>query len=202
MEIREIMVATANLGKLAEIREIWGGLPILFSSLRDHWAIVPSIPEEGETFSQNALAKARWGYAQRSIWTLADDSGLEVDALRGEPGVRSARYAGAEATDGDKVRKLLTALDYSAPARRTARFRCVMALVGPGGREILTEGACEGRIAQESQGSGGFGYDPVFIPDGFRETFAQLGATQKNAISHRGKALRAMEKEIYAILRS
>jgi XTP/dITP diphosphohydrolase len=202
MKITEILIATSNLGKLVEFREICSRLTITFSSLRDHWATIPDIPEEGQTFAENALAKARWGYNHTLLWTLADDSGLEVDALHGHPGVQSARYGGPGATDTDKVRKLLRALEDIPLAMRTARFRCVIALVGPNGREITTEGTCEGTIVFELIGAGGFGYDPVFVPNGFSETFAQLDAEQKNAISHRGKALRAMEREIYAVLQS
>jgi len=189
--IKNIIIATGNTGKVREIQEIFAAFPIRFSSLKDHWRPTPSIPETGATFEENARIKAQWVYSRKGMWTLADDSGLEVDALGGEPGVFSARYAGEGAGDAANNRKLLDKLASVARNGRKARFRCVVALVGPGG-EYLAEGICEGRIGFELKGDGGFGYDPLFIPDGFDRTFAELDAARKHAISHRGRALQSL----------
>jgi XTP/dITP diphosphohydrolase len=197
----EILVASSNQGKLREIREICAGLPLRFSSLADYWDTPPVIPEDGLTFAENAAAKARWVFERRHIWTLADDSGLEVDALDGAPGVRSARFAGDNASDSANLAKLLASLAAVPEINRTARFRCVMCLIGPGHSEYSTAGVCEGRIIGVPTGSGGFGYDPVFVPTGFSKTFAELDANEKNAISHRGAALQAMKKRLHALVR-
>ena len=150
---------------------------------------VPSQKRTGRTFEENALIKARAVSRHTGRTTLADDSGLEVDALEGAPGVRSARYAGADATDQDNIRRLLDALDGISDADRTARFRCVVAVVVPDGRTWTAEGACEGRILQAPRGDAGFGYDPLFVPAGYENTFAELDAGVKNRISHRALAL-------------
>jgi XTP/dITP diphosphohydrolase len=189
----EIIIATGNLGKVREIRHICAGLPIHLTSLKDHWAAVPVIPETGDTFLANALIKARWVLARRGGWVLADDSGLEVDALGGRPGVLSSRYAGENADDRQNVEKLLAALEGVAPDKRTARFRCVMVLLGPAGETVSAEGVCEGRIDVRPRGEGGFGYDPLFVPAGFTRSFAELDEDAKNAISHRGRALKKLK---------
>lgn len=188
----EIIIATSNQGKVREILEICADLPIVLTSLSDHWKEVPEIPETGETFLDNARIKAEWVRERRSTWVLADDSGLEVDALEGRPGVLSSRYAGQHADDRENVVKLLSALGGVPAEKRTARFRCVMVLLGPAGETVTAEGVCEGRIGFEPRGEGGFGYDPVFIPEGFAETFAELDAGMKNRISHRGLALQTL----------
>jgi XTP/dITP diphosphohydrolase len=193
---RRLIAATGNAGKLREIRQILADLPFEITSLRDHWTPVPDIPETGSTFAENARRKAAWVFGRTGVWTLADDSGLEVDALDGEPGVLSARYSGEGASDEANVRKLLDRLAGVPPAERTAQFHCVMVLmIGPS-ECIVTEGICRGRITEEPAGTAGFGYDPVFVPDGFRGTFAQLDSGVKNAVSHRAKALLRMRKEI------
>jgi XTP/dITP diphosphohydrolase len=147
------------------------------------------VDEDQETFAGNAWKKATEIAVATGIACLADDSGLEVDALGGRPGVFSARYSGEDATDASNNRKLLEELRGVADDRRTARFRCAIAVVDPGGRLLAaTDGVCEGRIGHEPKGLHGFGYDPLFIPDGYSQTLAELGPETKNAISHRAKA--------------
>jgi XTP/dITP diphosphohydrolase len=192
--MRKIIVATGNMGKLREIREICKGLPFEITSLQDHFDPVPKIPEDGSTFLENARQKARWVYDRTDIWALADDSGLEVDFLGGMPGVHSARYAGEHADDRKRIEKLLAACEGCPADRRTARFRCVVVLKSGDDDEIAAEGTCEGRLGYEPKGSDGFGYDPLFFPDGYDRTFAELAAGEKNAISHRGKALNALRR--------
>jgi XTP/dITP diphosphohydrolase len=192
--MQKIIVATGNMGKFREIREICQGLPFDITSLKDHFDPIPVIPEDGSTFLENAAQKARWVYEKTNIWSLADDSGLEVDFLHGMPGVRSARYAGEHATDRQRIDKLLAACDACPRERRTAHFRCVVVFKCGGDDEIVGEGTCEGRIGYEPKGSDGFGYDPVFYPDGYDRTFAELAAGEKNAISHRGRALNALRR--------
>lgn len=192
--MRKIIVATGNVGKLQEIREICRSLPFEITSLKDHFNPLPVIPEDGSTFLENARQKARWVYDRTNIWSLADDSGLEVDFLGGMPGVHSARYAGEHATDRQRVQKLLAACEGCPPERRTARFRCVVVLKCGDTDEITGEGTCEGRIGYKPKGSDGFGYDPLFFPSGYDRTFAELAAGEKNAISHRGKALQTLRK--------
>lgn len=182
------------MGKLREIREICRGLPFEFSSLKDHFDPVPSIPEDGATFLENARQKAEWVYSRTKIWALADDSGLEVDFLNGQPGVHSARYAGEHASDAQRIDKLLAACEECHEGLRTARFRCAVVLACGDNDEIIGEGTCEGRIGFAPRGSDGFGYDPLFFPDGFDRTFAELAAEEKNVISHRGKALAALRR--------
>jgi XTP/dITP diphosphohydrolase len=197
MHKTELIVASGNVGKVREIGQIVATLPITVTSLKDHWQPVPEIEETGDSFLENAMIKARWlrGRRKRS-WVLADDSGLEVDALDGQPGVRSARFSGPEANDRRNVEKLLGLLGGHPAERRNARFRCVMVLLGPNGQEHVAEGICEGRITDAPRGEGGFGYDPVFVPDGFDRTFAQIDSETKNRISHRGRALTALKKQM------
>ncbi len=182
------------MGKLREIREICSGLPFEITSLKDHWNPVPSIPENGTTFLENAQAKARWVFDKKGIWSLADDSGLEVDFLNGAPGVRSARFAGERATDRENLDKLLAALRECGIDRRTARFRCVVVMKVSASEELVASGVCEGAIGLASRGTDGFGYDPVFVPRGHSRTFAEIDALTKNAISHRGRALAALRR--------
>jgi len=183
----QLLIATHNQGKMREYRQLLKGLSLNLVSL-DDVGIKDDVPETGETYADNALLKAR-AYAQQSgILTLADDSGLEVDALDGEPGPLSARYAGEGATDADRIDYLLGKLATVSPTQRTARFRCVIALVWPSGREQLVEGTCEGRITKAPRGEQGFGYDPVFLVADDTRTMAELSAEEKNAISHRARA--------------
>ena len=192
--MNQVIVATGNRGKLREIGEICRGLPFEFLALKDRFDPVPVIPEDGRTFLENARQKAQWVYSRTKVWSLADDSGLEVDFLGGMPGVQSARYAGNGASDAQRISKLLAACAQCPAEKRTARFRCVVVFIRGDGDEIIGEGTCEGRIGYEPKGSDGFGYDPVFYPSGYDRTFAELAAQEKNAISHRGKALRALRR--------
>lgn len=184
-----VLVATGNAGKLREIRALLSDLPIRLLSFAD-FPTVEEVAETGSTFAENAALKAL-GYArQAGILTLADDSGLEVDALGGAPGVRSARYLGEQVSYANRINALLTALKDVEDDERTARFVCALAIASPN-QEILytSQATCEGRIADAPRGSGGFGYDPVFMPMGFTQTFGELSADIKNGISHRGRAL-------------
>ena len=196
MEKTELIVATKNRGKMREIRDICKDIPVTLRSLEEIWPGMDNLPETGLTFEENAAMKAAWVFSRKQTWTLADDSGLEVDALGGEPGVFSSRYAGEPADDGKNVRKLLQKLDGIEPALRSARFRCVLVLKGPGVKDIVVAGACEGHITFEPRGNGGFGYDPVFIPAGHEKTFAEIDPAEKNRMSHRARALHALKKEL------
>ena len=186
----KVVLASANPGKQREFAALLG--PRGFELLPQSQLHIHSIAETGQSFEDNALLKARHAAALSGLAALADDSGLEVDALGGRPGVWSARFAGPQASDEDNNRQLLRALAERPEAPRTARYRCVLALVHSADdpRPLLAQGSWEGRIALTPSGSGGFGYDPYFIPDGFDCTAAELSAVQKNALSHRGVALR------------
>ncbi|MXY49733.1 MAG: XTP/dITP diphosphatase [Gemmatimonadetes bacterium] len=181
-----LVLATRNPGKISEIKALLPGVRVAPAA---SFTGCPEPEETGRTFEENALIKARAVSLYTGKTTLADDSGLEVDALDGAPGVHSARYAGRDPTDQDNIRRLLGALDGISDAERTARFRCVMAVVVPDGRTWTAEGACEGRILQAPRGDAGFGYDPLFVPEGYENTFAELDAGVKNRISHRALAL-------------
>ncbi len=169
------------------------GLRVL--SLND-FPNAPDIEEDGKTFAENALKKARFysGYLNHLI--LADDSGLEVDALNGRPGIHSARYVGERASPQENNRKLLDEMEGIPYSKRGARFRCVMALVSPDGNEVTREGVCKGRIGFREVGRKGFGYDPLFVLPALGKTMAQLSVEEKNRISHRGKALRKIRRSI------
>ncbi|MDI3280373.1 MAG: XTP/dITP diphosphatase [Bacillota bacterium] len=185
-----LVLATRNEHKVREIRQVLGDLPVTILSARD-FPSLPPIEERGRTFQENALHKARTVAEHTGHLALADDSGLEVDALGGQPGVFSARFAGEGATDRENNEKLLRLLAACPEEARTARFRCVLALADPAGWADWVEGVCEGRIGYEERGSGGFGYDPLFIVAGLGKTMAELSPEEKNAVSHRGQALRA-----------
>jgi XTP/dITP diphosphohydrolase len=187
----ELLIATGNKGKVAELRLLLAGLQLWLRDLAEFPRAL-EVEETGKTFADNAALKAQ-GYAvQTGLWTLADDSGLEVEALGGAPGVFSARYGGAGLTDTDRVKRLLEALSGTPAAERRARFVCVIAIADPNGRIMnLSTGMCEGRIIESPRGTHGFGYDPVFLPDGFEQTFGELSAEIKQDISHRALALKA-----------
>lgn len=189
----KLIFATGNAGKMKEIREILGrpGLTILSQK---EAGITSDAEENGTTFEANALIKARAVAAQTDALVLADDSGLEIDYLNGEPGVYSARYMGEDTSYEIKNQKILDLLAGVPEEKRTARFVCVIAAVLPDGREFTTKGTIEGIIGYESRGEGGFGYDPIFFVPEFGRSTAELTMEQKNEISHRGKALRAMKK--------
>ena len=195
-----LLLASANQGKLRELRTILHGLPVELVGLTEVGrGDPPEVEETGDTFLANALLKARAYAAWAGLAAVADDSGLEADALGGAPGVRSARYAGPGASDQANLDKLLAELAGVPPQRRTARFRCVAALHDPAtGREDHAEAAWEGRILDAPQGTGGFGYDPVFLPDGWDRTSAEVDQATKDAASHRGKAFRALRPAIEA----
>jgi XTP/dITP diphosphohydrolase len=186
----ELVLATRNNNKVVEIRKALEGLPIDLLSLMD-FPRVGEIDETGDTLEENALLKAETVSGATGLPALADDTGLEVEALGGRPGVRSSRYAGAAATYEDNVRKLLKEMSGVPRAERGACFRTVIALAFPGGKSRTAEGSCRGFIELSARGERGFGYDPVFTPEGSRFTFAELTLEQKNAISHRGRALAA-----------
>jgi XTP/dITP diphosphohydrolase len=198
--VARLLVATNNPGKVREFEELLAGLPvqIVFPA---QVGLTLEVSESGETFEENAKIKAL-AYAQASnLLTLADDSGLEVDALGGAPGVRSARYAGSAANDADRYRKLLAALADVPPGQRSARFRCVVALAQPDGTLYTAEGACEGEIGFAPRGKHGFGYDPVFIVQGREgQTMAELSPDVKNRISHRARALAAARSILARLL--
>jgi XTP/dITP diphosphohydrolase len=187
----ELLVATGNRGKFAEICELLHDLPLKLSTL-DVFPEIQTASETGKTYEENAVLKAKTYARQSGLWVLADDSGLEVDALGGSPGVFSARYAGAGASDNDRVSFLLEQLSRTAGKDRRARFISVVAIADSETKILNIEyGICEGRIAGAPRGSNGFGYDPVFVPQGYEATFAELPAETKNAISHRARALKA-----------
>jgi len=184
-----VVLATANPGKIAELGPLVAGWGVVDVISLDAFPGV-ELPEEGdESYAANAVAKAHAVAAATALPALGDDSGLEVDALGGAPGVRSARWA---PTDGERVAKLLDALGDAAGAGRRARFRCAAALVWPDGRTITAEGECAGRIAGVPSGTGGFGYDPVFVPDGLDTTFAAAAPEVKQRLSHRARAILAL----------
>ena len=189
--MKRLLLATRNPGKVREITEILNDLPIQIQSLLDY-PTVPTIIEDGKTLEENALKKARAAFEQTQLPSLADDSGLEVFYLNMEPGVRSARYAGERATYDDNNKKLLLALQNTTEEQHRGQFHCVVAFVALGVEKVV-EGVCPGRIANKPRGAGGFGYDPVFIPDGFQQTLAELKPEIKNRISHRGIALQAIK---------
>jgi XTP/dITP diphosphohydrolase len=188
---RRFVLATANPDKAAEIRAIVAAaVPDL--ELVPRPAEVPDVEETGATLLDNARLKARALVAATGLPAVADDTGLEVSALGGAPGVHTARYAGPGASYADNVAKLLAALDGLTGSDRRARFATVVVGAWPDGRELTAEGVVEGRIAEVAAGSGGFGYDPVFVPDeGDGRTFAELSSDEKHALSHRGRAVRA-----------
>lgn len=196
-----ILIATTNPGKLREAKGILAGLPLRITTLNEH----PSLPEpieDAETFEGNAKLKALHYVRLTACWTLADDSGLEVDVLGGEPGVHSARYAGPAHDDAANNARLIQKLAGVPPQDRTARFRCVVALARPGGSEVLAtaSGVVEGLIIDEPRGANGFGYDPHFLVPEYGVTTAEMAPEQKNRISHRGQALRAIRPAIERLL--
>jgi non-canonical purine NTP pyrophosphatase (RdgB/HAM1 family) len=184
-----LVIGTHNPGKVHEIRTILGDVPLSLRSLNEFKEV--GVAEENEdSYSLNAVAKARYYATTTGLCALADDSGLEVDALGGKPGVFSARYAGERATDADRRKLLLAQLAEQSGKIRSARFVCAVAIASPDQVVLsLTEGICIGSISSEPRGQAGFGYDPLFIPDGYDKTFAELPDSVKNLISHRALAL-------------
>jgi XTP/dITP diphosphohydrolase len=186
----ELILSTRNIHKARELKTLMGDLDINVLTLDDVSAEI-ELREDGDTFEANAFQKARIVHHHTKLLSLADDSGLEVFYLHGRPGVFSARYAGAEATDAMNNKKLLQETRGVAPRRRRAQFRSVLALVGDG-MEEMTEGICSGTLGETPIGTNGFGYDPIFIPDGFNKTYAELTSEEKNLISHRARSFAKM----------
>ena len=188
----ELLIATHNAGKIRELSALLSNLPLRLRRLSEFPGI-EEVEETGETFAANAELKARLYSRQTNLWTLADDSGLEVDALGGAPGVLSARYGGAHITDAQRNALLLAALNGTDAPHRTARFTCAIALYEPESETTkLFAGTCEGRITRHPRGSNGFGYDPLFIPTGYAHTFGELPDELKQQLSHRARALAAV----------
>lgn len=191
--MRELVVATRNRGKMSEISVLLSDVVDRVCCASD-FAGFPETVEDGETFEQNALKKAREAMRFTGLPALADDSGLVVDALDGRPGVHSARFSGEDGDDAANNRKLLHELQGVPPEGRSAAFVCVVALVTPDGDERLFSGRIGGRILEAGRGEGGFGYDPLFLVDGFERSMAELDMEEKNRISHRGQALRGFRE--------
>jgi XTP/dITP diphosphohydrolase len=195
----EVIAATRNRGKAREIREALKGLGLRILTLSD-FSDVPEIDEDGKSFIENALKKARFYSKYFGKLTIADDSGLEVDRLKGLPGVYSARYSGEKASSQENNQKLLQALKGVPFSKRGARFKGILAMVSADGREVITEGSCRGKIGFKEKGKRGFGYDPLFLLPKYGKTMAELSLEEKNKISHRGKALRKLRRVIRAFM--
>lgn len=188
---REFLIATRNAGKLREFRSLLTSLPLQLCSLAEYPGTT-EVAETGITFSENAVLKAKAYAEQTGLWTLADDSGLEVEALGGAPGIFSARYGGETASDADRIERLLAQISSSGATRSRARFVCVIAIADPQSQiQNISTGDCAGVIAHAPRGKNGFGYDPVFVPDGYDLTFGELPTEIKEQISHRALALKA-----------
>lgn len=191
----KIVIATRNKGKAKEIREMLKGLKIKILAL-DDFPEIPAPLEDGKSFRENALKKARFVAERLQITTLADDSGLEVNILGGQPGIFSARYAGENATDKENNMKLLKELSGIPFEKRRARYKCAIAIVIPRAKEEVVTGSCSGLIALKPKGTGGFGYDPLFYVPEYGKTMAELPPGIKNRISHRGMALAKLRKKL------
>ena len=196
----QIIIATGNAHKVLELEQLLSDLNLRVDSARVAGGM-PEVEETGKTFEANAKLKADAlrALAPKEFYVLADDSGLEVDFLNGAPGVYSARYAGLGASDETNLNKLLTSLRGVEPPKRTARFRCVLCLLTPDGATNYFDGSCEGAIAEAPRGSQGFGYDPVFIPQGYEESFGELGEAVKSHLSHRAQAVQALRNFLAAV---
>ncbi|HRQ39037.1 MAG TPA: XTP/dITP diphosphatase [Chloroflexota bacterium] len=199
-QVKKLLVATHNKGKVREFAEMMQDMDIAWLGL-DEVGVTEDVPETGNTFRENAVLKAVTYAQMRGLLTLADDSGLEIDALGGAPGVYSARYGGTELTHAGRYELVLQQLAHVPESARTARFRCVIVVADAHGR-ILAEadGVCEGLIAHSPAGSGGFGYDPVFFMPEMGKTMAQLSSAEKHQVSHRGRAMRQLEPLLRQIL--
>ena len=189
----QLVLATRNAKKLAELDRLLASAGLDVEILgSDAFSDLPEIEETGSTFAENSLIKARTVAAHTGLIAIADDSGLCVDALDGQPGIFSARWAGQGATDESNLDLVLEQIRDVEPAQRTAHFACAAALVLPSGKEYVVQGQVDGVLLTQRRGVGGFGYDPIFLPDGFDITTAEMTAEQKDAISHRGQAMRAL----------
>jgi XTP/dITP diphosphohydrolase len=196
--MRKIIVGTRNAGKIREIQTALADLPFVVTGLPDK--DIPEVEETGTTFQENAIIKARYYCQCTGEYCLADDSGLEVDALGGAPGVHSARYSGENASDAGNNAKILAALQETPQRERTARFRSVLALAGPDGSLLLTDGVCEGLILVEARGTGGFGYDPLFEIVEYHNTFGVLSPVVKACLSHRARAARQLIPQLMRLV--
>ncbi len=185
-----IVIATRNPGKVREIVRICADWPVTWLTWQD--ASWPDVEETGASYRENARLKARAAADAIGVAGLADDSGIEVDLLFGGPGLRSARFAGEGASDEENLRLLIDRIRGAPPVARTARYRCVALLAAPDGQDVWAEATSEGSLVLEPRGTGGFGYDPIFVPAGATRTMAELPAEEKDIISHRGKAFRAL----------
>lgn len=198
-----VVLATRNPGKLAELRRILDETRVAVTLAGvDEFPDVPEVPETGTTFAENALQKARTVCRVTGLPAVADDSGLCVDALNTMPGVLSARWAGRHGDDAANLAVLLGQLADVPPERRTAAFVCAAAVVTPDGAERVTEGRVDGRLTAAPRGTGGFGYDPIFVPDGDSRTTAEMPPADKDAVSHRGRAFRALAPLIAELCRT
>lgn len=186
----KLVLATRNLGKIQEMTDLLADLPLNILSVLD-FPDMPKVIEDGQTFAENAIKKAETVCRHTGLLSLADDSGLEIEALDGQPGIRSSRFAGFEQNDDSNITKVLHLMRSIPQDRRQARFRCVIALATPEEKTETVEGLCEGLISTQRMGSAGFGYDPIFIVPQYGKTFAELGLDIKNRMSHRAKALQA-----------
>jgi XTP/dITP diphosphohydrolase len=193
-----LAIASRNRHKLREILTICADWPVEWLTVETHDGPWPDVEEPHDTYLRNALEKAHAVATALGVPAVADDSGLEVDALGGGPGPRSARYAGEGAADADNRRRLLGALKGIPGAGRSARFRCIAAVAWPDGSEVHAEGVCEGVLGGKERGGGGFGYDPLFVPEGWDRTMAELEPAEKDRISHRGRAFRALRELLAA----
>jgi XTP/dITP diphosphohydrolase len=191
-----IAVASRNAHKLREITRICAEWPVEWLTVDNHEGPWPEVEETGSTYLENARLKAGAGAAALGVPALADDSGIEVDALGGRPGPRSARFAGEDATDERNLEELIRALRGVPGSGRTARYRCIAVLAFPDGHEEHAQGICDGTLVSKPRGERGFGYDPVFIPAGWDDTMAELSDDEKDRISHRGRALRALRETL------
>lgn len=191
----KVIFATGNMGKIREVREILSDLGMEVVSMKEA-GISAKINEDGKSYEENALIKAREIAKHTDAIIMADDSGLEIDYLNGEPGIYSARYLGEDTSYSVKNKNLIDRLEGVPDDKRTARFVCTIAAVLPDGRELTTRGIIEGRIGYEEAGENGFGYDPIFYVPEFGRTTAQLSPEEKNRVSHRGRALELMKAEL------
>jgi XTP/dITP diphosphohydrolase len=190
-----LAIASRNHGKIREILAICAEWPVEWLTADERW---PEVQETGATYLANASLKARAVARALGVPAIADDSGIEVDALGGAPGPRSARYAGDDATDEANLRALIKAVSGVPGSGRTARYRCAATVAWPKGSEVSAEGTCEGLLQTKPRGSGGFGYDPIFVPAGWDRTMAELSPEEKDRISHRGRAFRALAERLRA----
>jgi XTP/dITP diphosphohydrolase len=191
-----IAIATRNAHKLRELLRICRDWPVEWLTVETHSGPWPDVDEPHDTYLDNALEKARLVSRSLGVPAVADDSGIEVDGLEGAPGPRSARYAGEDATDAENLEKLLVAVARFPHQDRTARYRCIAAIAWPDGSQMHAEAVCEGILIADPRGTGGFGYDPAFVPEGETRTMAELSDEEKDEISHRGRAFRALGRQL------